>query len=119
MQLFLNFDFAAARNLPNLPAEHTCARIHGHTFCVEIVLGGDVGERSGWIMDFADVEDAIERLKHKVDHQYLNNIEGLDNPTTELLAMWIWRALKPELPGLEQVKVQEHPSRGVIYSGDD
>ena len=119
MQLFLNFDFAAARNLPNLHAEHPCARIHGHTFCVEILLDGDVGERSGWIMDFADIEDAIERLKHKVDHQYLNSIEGLDNPTTELLAIWIWRALKPELPGLAQVKVQEHRSRGVIYSGDD
>ena len=118
MELFVKFDFAASRQLPNLPASHPCSRLHGHTFYVELTLTGEIDETTGWLLDFADVEREVDDVKQKLDHRYLNEISGLQNPTTEILATWLWRELKDKLSTLAAVKVQEHPSRGVIYRGE-
>lgn len=117
MDLFFRFDFAAARYLPNLPAAHRCHRLHGHTFHVELTIRGEVGQDSGWIVDFDDVDRIIDELKDDLDHRQLNDIPGLENPTTEQLAQWLWAHIGAHFPGLYRVMVQEHPSRGVSYYG--
>ena len=117
MDLFLTFDFAASRRLPRLPESHPCSRLHGHTFHVRLVLRGEVDPASGWLVDFGDVEAQVATIREQLDHRYLNDIAGLENPTTEHVAEWLWRRLQPQLPGLFEVTVQEHPARGVSYYG--
>ncbi len=117
MDLFVDFDFAASRRLPGLPPSHPCSRLHGHTFQVRLRLRGEVDPDSGWLLDFGDVEALIARITETVDHRYLNDLAGLENPTTERLAEWLWPRLAGDLPGLFEITVQEHPSRGVVYYG--
>ena len=117
MELFTSFDIAAARRLPGLPSSHPCSRVHGHTFHVRITLDGEVDAVTGWVVDFGAVEQATDALRATLDHQYLNDIDGLENPTTEHLAQWIWSRLADDFEELVAVQVQEHPARGVIYRG--
>ena len=117
MQIFKEFRFESAHRLPNVPPDHKCARLHGHSFRVEVQVEGPVGEQSGWIMDFADVDQAFAPLLAELDHNYLNEIPGLDNPTSENLAQWIWERLAPRLSGLSQLTVRETCNSGCIYRG--
>ena len=119
MEIFKEFRFEAAHRLPNVPPEHKCARLHGHSFVVQIHVRGVVGERSGWIVDFADIASAWAPLHATLDHYYLNEIEGLENPTSERLAQWIWRKIGPTLPGLAQVQVRETCTSGCVYRGEE
>ena len=113
MDVFKEFTFEAAHRLPNVHSSHKCARLHGHSFRVEIHVRGPVGDSSGWVMDFADLKTAFQPLYDQLDHNYLNEIEGLSNPTSENLARWIWRRLRPSLPALCQVTVRETCNGGV------
>ena len=117
MDIFKVFRIEAAHRLPNVPAGHKCARLHGHSFAVELSVSGPPGEDTGWVMDFADVKAAFQPLYDQLDHHYLNDIEGLDNPTSERLAMWIWDRLKPALPQLSCVTVHETCTSGCRYTG--
>ena len=119
MELFKVFQIEAAHYLPNLPPEHKCSRMHGHSFRIEIHISGDVDPELGWVMDFADVEAACEPVHGELDHRYLNDIEGLENPTSEVIARWIWARLKPALPGLSEVKLWETCTAGCVYRGED
>ena len=119
MRLYKDFSFEAAHRLPNVPEGHKCARLHGHSFQVRVSVEGPVGERSGWVMDFADLKAAFRPVYDKLDHRYLNEIAGLENPTSEILARWIWRELEATLPGLSEVEVRETCSTGCIYRGED
>ncbi len=119
MELYKRFQIEAAHRLPNVPEGHKCARLHGHSFRIRISITGAVAEPAGWVMDFADVGKAFEPLYAQLDHHYLNEIEGLENPTSENLARWIWQRLKPELPGLSTVEVAETCNSGCIYRGKD
>lgn len=118
MQIFKVFQIEAAHRLPNVPAGHKCARLHGHSFRIEIHLEGPVDETLGWVRDFADLKAAFEPLFAELDHNYLNDIEGLENPTSEHLARWIWQRLKPVLPDMGKVVVAETCTSGCIYTGD-
>lgn len=117
MQIFKEFTFEAAHRLPNVPDGHKCARLHGHSFRVEVHVRGDVGATSGWVMDFADISAAFQPLRDQLDHFYLNEVEGLANPTSEVLAEWIWERLNPALPSLSRVVVRETCTSGCIYEG--
>ncbi len=119
MEIFREFTFEAAHRLPHVPPEHKCARLHGHSFRVAVHVEGPVGEESGWVMDFADIKEAMRPLLEVLDHTYLNEIDGLSNPTSEELARWIWRRLRPSLPGLSRVVVRETCTSGCIYRGED
>src|SRR5690625_1865862 len=105
MEVCKRFRIEAAHRLPNVPAEHKCARLHGHSFHIELVVAGPVGEESGWVIDFADIEAAFKPLYDQLDHHYLNDVEGLENPTSEQLARWIWVRMQTRLPGLREVRV--------------
>ncbi len=118
MLIFKSFTFEAAHRLPNVPAGHKCARLHGHSYRVELHVRGPVGAESGWVQDFADLKVAWEPLHATLDHRYLNEIEGLENPTSEVLARFIWKRVQPSLPGLAEVRVQETCTSGCIYAGD-
>ncbi len=118
MEIFREFTFEAAHRLPNVPDGHKCARLHGHSFRVEVHVAGEVGATSGWVMDFADIKQAFAPLAEQLDHRYLNEVPGLDNPTSEVLARWIWHGLADQLP-LCAVVVRETCTSGCIYRGDD
>jgi 6-pyruvoyltetrahydropterin/6-carboxytetrahydropterin synthase len=119
MEIFKEFTFEAAHRLPNVPPGHKCARLHGHSFRVELHVAGPVGRESGWVMDFAEIKVAFQPLYDQLDHTYLNEIDGLENPTSERLARWIWRRLRPRLPGLARVVVRETCTTGCVYAGED
>jgi len=116
-EIFKEFTFEAAHRLPFVPEGHKCARLHGHSYRVEIHVGGDVDPATGWIMDFADIKSAFKPLLSQLDHYYLNEIEGLENPTSENLARWIWERLELVLPGLAQIVVRETCASGCVYKG--
>lgn len=119
MEMYKEFTFEAAHRLPNVPEGHKCARLHGHSFRVRLTVAGEVGEASGWIMDFAELKAAFKPLYERLDHHYLNEIDGLENPTSENLARWIWDRLHPALPGLSSVEIRETCTSGCIYRGGD
>lgn len=119
MEIFKAFTIEAAHRLPNVPEEHKCRRLHGHSFRIEIRVRGPVGEQSGWVMDFADIGRAFDPIYQRLDHRYLNEIPGLENPTSENLARWIWREAKPVLPALSKVIVHETCTSGCVYDGRD
>ena len=119
MEIFKIFTVEAAHHLPNVPEGHKCRRLHGHSFRIEIHVAGPVPEQTGWIMDFADLTRAFQPVYEQLDHHYLNEIEGLQNPTSENLARWIWRRLKPTLPVLSGVVVRETCTAGCVYKGEE
>ncbi|MDE1161893.1 MAG: 6-carboxytetrahydropterin synthase QueD [Acidobacteriaceae bacterium] len=118
MQIFKEFTFEAAHRLPNVPAGHKCARLHGHSFRVELHVSGPLDPHTGWVMDFAEIKTHWKPLHEQLDHFYLNDIPGLENPTSEVLSRWIWQQLKPTLPGLSRIVVRETCTAGSVYEGD-
>lgn len=118
MEIFKEFTFEAAHLLPNVPEGHKCGRLHGHSYTIAVHVAGPVGETSGWVMDFADLKAAFKPTYEKLDHYYLNDIKGLENPTSENIARWIWRDLKPRLPELCRIQVRETCTSGCIYAGE-
>ncbi|HNY31394.1 MAG TPA: 6-carboxytetrahydropterin synthase QueD [Fibrobacteria bacterium] len=117
LQIWKEFTFEAAHLLPNVPAGHKCGRLHGHSFLVRVALRGHAGERTGWVMDFGDLKAAWKPLDDALDHRYLNEVPGLENPTSERLAIWIWERLAPTLPLLSEVMVRETCTAGCAYRG--
>jgi 6-pyruvoyltetrahydropterin/6-carboxytetrahydropterin synthase len=118
IELRKSFQFEAAHLLPHLPRTHKCRRLHGHSFKVEIAVCGECDARHGWLMDYADLSAAFKPIWLKLDHYYLNQIPGLENPTSENLAVWIWRRLRRRLPLLTEVVVAETCQSRCIYRGE-
>lgn len=117
MDIFREFSFEAAHRLPHVPEDHKCARLHGHSFRVEIRIQGDVDPATGMVIDFADIKAAFAPLQDQLDHHFLNEVDGLDNPTSENLARWIWVRLVDSLP-LNEVVVRETCTSGVAFRGE-
>ena len=118
MEIYKEFHFEAAHRLPNVPAGHKCARLHGHSFQVRLSVAGDAPEPAGWVMDFATSRLPSSPFYEQLDHYYLNDIAGLENPTSENIARWIWDKLKPALPQLSAVEIRETCTSGCIYRGE-
>jgi 6-pyruvoyltetrahydropterin/6-carboxytetrahydropterin synthase len=117
MELRKSFQIEAAHRLPNVPAGHKCARLHGHSWIIEVVIDGPVGEHTGWVMDYADLKALFRPIYDQLDHNYLNEIPGLENPTSEHLALWIWDRLKPQLPLLKELVIAETCMSKCVYRG--
>jgi 6-pyruvoyltetrahydropterin/6-carboxytetrahydropterin synthase len=117
VRLVKQFTFEAAHRLPKVPKEHKCFRLHGHSFRVEVVVEGEINPDSGWLLDYDDIRKAFEPLRVQLDHYYLNEIEGLENPTSEHLAQWIWTRLKPSLPELAELVVHETCASRCVFNG--
>lgn len=118
MEIYKEFTFEAAHFLPRLPESHQCRRIHGHSFRIRISVRGPVMEPYGWVMDYADLKAAFHPLLSSLDHHELNGIDGLENPTSENLAVWVWQRLKPVLPLLSKIQIHETCTSGCTYEGD-
>ncbi len=117
VELKKSFQFEAAHSLPHLPAGHKCARLHGHSFKVELTVEGPVNEKLGWLVDYAELSDVFRPAWEKLDHRYLNEIEGLENPTSENIARWIWNEIQPQIPLLTTIEVAETCNASCIYRG--
>jgi 6-pyruvoyltetrahydropterin/6-carboxytetrahydropterin synthase len=117
VELRKTFQFEAAHLLPHLPKSHKCRRLHGHSFKVELALAGECEPRLGWLMDYAAISEAFKPIHQRLDHYYLNEIPGLENPTSENIAAWIWRRLKPRLPLLTEVVVAETCLSRCVFRG--
>ena len=111
-----SYRFEAAHFLPKVPVGHKCARMHGHSYQIEVAIEGEVDRERGWLVDFAEIDEHVTPLVRQLDHQVLNEIEGLANPTSELLAHWWWQRLAPVLP-LVEIVVSETPSSRCVYRG--
>ncbi len=111
------FTFEAAHHLPHVPETHRCRRLHGNSYRVELRLADEVDAFSGFVVDFFDVEKAFQPLLERLDHHLLNEIDGLENPTAENIAIWIYQRVKSGLPQLEAVKVFETPMCWAEYRG--
>ncbi len=117
MQIFREFTFDAAHRLDHLPEGHKCARVHGHTYRLVVQVAGEVDPVVGWVVDFAELKRLVLDVLEPLDHHLLNEVPGLEQPTTERIAMWIWDRLKPDLPGLCRVTLWENRSSGCVYTG--
>ncbi len=117
MEIYREFKFDAAHRLPNLKEGHRCGNLHGHTFAVFIHIEGEVGDNSGWVIDYGKIKSICAPVIDMLDHQYLNDIAGLENPTSENIAGWLWDKIKPSLPGLSMIEVKETASTGCRYRG--
>ena len=118
MNVFKEFTFEAAHRLPHVPEGHKCGRLHGHSYRVEVHVSGPVGDDTGWVQDFGEIKQAFKPLEEQLDHNYLNEVEGLENPTSEVLARWIWKRLHEDLPNIVAVQVRETCTSGCIYRGE-
>lgn len=118
MIIFKQFTFDSAHFLPMVPETHKCREIHGHTYKLTVFIEGPVDEKSGWVVDFGDLKHVVCEIVEKVDHKFLNKVDGLENPTCELLAIWFWNKIKPAIPQLKRIELYETPTSGVIYEGD-
>ena len=117
IELVKDFSFEAAHFLPNVPPGHKCRRMHGHSFRGELAVRGPVDPHTGWMMDFADLKKILGPLVARLDHYVLNEIPGLENPTSEVLAMWIWKELEPTLPAIYRVTIEETCTSRCHYFG--
>lgn len=117
MEIFREFTFDAAHRLNNLPEGHKCARVHGHTYRLTVYIDGPLDPAMGWVVDFAEVKRITTAAIAPLDHHLLNDVPGLEQPTTEHIAMWIYDRLKPELPHLSRVVLWENANSGVTYAG--
>lgn len=106
-ELKQQFQIESARFLPNLPAHHPCSRLHGHSFKIVLKLTGPLDEKIGWVMDYHEIQQKMLPLLSQLDHRTLNDVEGLTNPTSELLAKWIFERAQKFIPFLTQVSIQE------------
>lgn len=117
MEIHVAFSFDAAHKLPYLPEGHKCSRLHGHTFQIEVYVEGEVDKARGWVLDFSEIKTVVRPVVDLLDHRYLNDIPGLDNPTSENIARWLWERIAPSLPGLSRILVRENPNSGVEHRG--
>jgi 6-pyruvoyltetrahydropterin/6-carboxytetrahydropterin synthase len=117
VELVKDFRFEAAHWLPNVPEGHKCRRMHGHSFRGEVAVRGAVDPHTGWLMDFAELKRAVDPIVARLDHYVLNEIEGLTNPTSEMLAVWVWEQLAPSVPLLARVTIEETCTSRCHYFG--
>ncbi len=118
MDIYKEFYLESAHWLPHVPEGHKCGHLHGHSFKVIIKVSGEPNDQMGWIIDFSDIKAAFKPIYDQLDHACLNHVEGLENPTSENLVIWIWNELKPKLPQLSEIEVCETCTSGCIYRGE-
>jgi 6-pyruvoyltetrahydropterin/6-carboxytetrahydropterin synthase len=117
MEIFKEFTIEAAHWLPKVPEGHKCHRLHGHSFHIAIHVSGPLDPQLGWVLDFAEIKTAFRSIEDQIDHRCLNEVKGLENPTSENLARWLWERLRPALPLLSKIVVKETCTSGCIYTG--
>jgi len=118
MEVWKQFTFEAAHLLPKVPEDHKCRRLHGHSYSVRVYVEGELDPQLGWVTDFADIKKSYQPIREQLDHYYLNDIRGLENPTAENIVRWIWERLQPRLPNLSKIEIDETCTSGCVYRGN-
>ncbi len=118
VRLTHEFRFEAAHRLPKVPPGHKCQRLHGHSFKIEVTVYGPVDPETGWFIDFGVLQDEWKKIHDVIDHNYMNDVPGLENPTSEVLAHWLWTKMKPAVPSLQKITVFETCDARCEYEGD-
>lgn len=118
VELSRTYHFAAAHHLPHAPEGHKCRRLHGHSYRLDVTVRGEVDARSGWLLDYADIDKVVKPVLAEIDHRTLNDVPGLENATSEVLAGWLWTRLAGALHGLHRVSISENPGAVCHYYGD-
>ncbi len=118
IEIYKEFSFDSAHYLPNVPEGHKCKNMHGHTYHVKISAKGPIDATLGWVEDFGHFKKVWEPIVHEIDHKVLNDVPGLENPTAELIAVWIWNRMIDKIPYLHSVEVKETLTSGAIYRGE-
>jgi len=114
------YQIEAAHRLPRVPEGHKCARLHGHSFRITLEIKGPVDPEMGWIVDFADIDQAWKPIHDTIDHRYLNEIAGLENPTSELLARWILERIQLPKGCVHAITVAETcTAKCTVYANGD
>ena len=113
-----DFEFEAAQAIPTFPEGHKCRSIHGHSFLITISVTGEVEPATGIYYDHARISEVMRPIIQQLDHSYLNEIPGLENPTIEVMAQWFWTRLQPQLPGLSEIVIHETPRARCVYRGE-
>jgi 6-pyruvoyltetrahydropterin/6-carboxytetrahydropterin synthase len=119
MEIFKEFKFEAAHRLEHLPEGHKCRRLHGHSYRLRVYVRGEIDAKTGWVMDFADIKKVVGPVVERLDHAYLNEIEGMGISTSEGICVWLWAQLKPHLGGLSKIELWETATSGAVYSGPE
>lgn len=117
MLIYKEFTFDAAHFLSKVPADHKCRQLHGHTYHLTVFIEGDILPDLGWVEDYGDIKKKVKSVLSLIDHKYLNDVPGLENPTCELMIIWLWNKLTPLLPNLKRLELKETPTSGAIYEG--
>ena len=118
VRLVKTFTFEAAHHLPSFPEGHRCRRMHGHSFKVDVIVQGDIPHGRHYLIDYGDIKAAIDPIHDQIDHHCLNEINGLENPTSEMIAKWLWDKLRPNLPLLAEIVVYETCTSRCEYRGE-
>ena len=118
MEIFKSFTFDSAHFLPNVHDGHKCKAIHGHTYRLVVYIDGPLDPHLGWVMDFADLKKVVDPIVKRLDHHLMNEIPGLENPTCEQIAVWIWDQVKPHVPLMSKIELHETPTSGAGYRGE-
>ncbi|HET8828766.1 MAG TPA: 6-carboxytetrahydropterin synthase QueD [Pelobium sp.] len=118
MIIYKQFTFDAAHYLPNVSESHKCRKVHGHTYHLTLFFEGAISREFGWIVDFSEIKRVVKPILNLVDHQFLNDVEGLENPTCELISVWLWERIKPLIAQLTRIELKETPTSGAIYEGN-
>ena len=116
-ELSKTFRFESAHRLPHLPEGHKCARLHGHSFRFDVLVAGPLTPGPDWVLDYGDISAVVKPVVDELDHRYLNEIPGLENPTSEVLCVWLWQRLSPRLPALSAITVRETCTTSCTYRG--
>ena len=117
MIVYKKFNVESARSLPNVPETHPCYQLHGHSFKIIISVKGQLDKHTGFVTDFQEIENAFNPINERLDHSYLNDIEGLSNPTSENICIWIWNKIESSIPNICEIEIKETDSTGCIYRG--
>ncbi|MFM9829325.1 MAG: 6-pyruvoyl trahydropterin synthase family protein [Sphingomonas sp.] len=118
MQIYKDFHFEAAHFLPSAPPGHPNSRVHGHSVRVRVTLEGEPDPKTGLIVHFGDVAEAIASAQDELDHRMLNEVPGLEQPTLERISMWLWNRLDNRVPGLAEILIaRDSCHEGCVYRG--
>jgi len=118
MELMKQYRFEAAHRLLGVPPGHPCGRLHGHSYMATFHVEGEVDEVAGWVVDYSEISSAVRPVVDELDHADLNTISGLENPTSENLARWLWSRVAMKLPLLSAVTVNETTTSSCVYRGE-
>jgi 6-pyruvoyltetrahydropterin/6-carboxytetrahydropterin synthase len=119
VELTKSFRFESAHRLPMVPADHKCHRVHGHSYVIDVTAAGEVDPAMGWLVDFGEIAARVEPvLRLELDHRLLNDVPGLENPTSEVLSGWLWNRLKPLVPQLAAITVHETCAARCTFRGE-